>query len=130
VLLKMIYKQTEGQGTGPDQEAFTTIGDMLRETIAPPALSAALYRAAAKIPGVVQIDDSVDAAGRHGVGVAHEDPVNGVRDEWIFDRTTLGFLGERTVATRDQDGGVKAGAVIGRSAVLTRAIVDRVKQLP
>src|SRR5262249_26018052 len=49
-LLNMIYRIEKGHGQTPDQEAFTTIGDLLRESIAPPEVSAALYRAAALIP--------------------------------------------------------------------------------
>ncbi|MEK8143702.1 CU044_5270 family protein [Streptomyces sp. M10(2022)] len=50
-LLKKIYKETEGQGNGPDQQAFTTIGDLVMEQAMPSELTSALYRAAAKIPG-------------------------------------------------------------------------------
>lgn len=53
------------------QEAFITIGDLLRNTIAPPRVAAALYRAAALIPGVTLIPDATDAIGRPGVAVGH-----------------------------------------------------------
>ncbi|MFB7940897.1 CU044_5270 family protein, partial [Streptomyces sp. NPDC056049] len=53
--------------TGPDQQAFVAIGDLLRGTVVPPATTAALYRAAARIPGVVTLPGAVDAAGRTGV---------------------------------------------------------------
>ncbi len=121
-LLKKIYAETKGQGRTPDQEAFVTIGDLLREQIAPPAVSAALYRAAAKIPGVTAVADSVDASGRHGAAVAHED--SGVRTEWIFDPKTHEFLGEREVVVTDGDLG-KAGTVVGHTAVLGRSITNQ-----
>ncbi|MFE6748925.1 CU044_5270 family protein [Kitasatospora purpeofusca] len=121
-LLKKIYAETKGQGRTPDQEAFVTIGDLLREQIAPPAVSAALYRAAAKIPGVTAVQDSVDASGRHGVAVAHED--SGVRTEWIFDPKSHEFLGEREVVVTDGEFG-KAGTVVGHTAVLGRSITDK-----
>ncbi len=121
-LLKKIYAETKGQGRTPDQEAFATIGDLLREQIAPPAVSAALYRAAAKIPGVTAVEDSVDASGRHGVAVAHVD--SGVRTEWIFDPKSHEFLGEREVVVADSDFG-KPGTVVGHSAVLGRTITDK-----
>ena len=129
VLLAKIYAETKGAGNSADQEAFTTIGDMLRESITPPALSAALYKAAAKIPNVMLVNDSVDAAGRHGVAVAHVDDASGSRDEWIFNKDSLEFLGERTVQVTSVDD-LKAGMVTGMSAVLTRAIVDKIKQTP
>ncbi len=128
VLLKKIYDETRGQGQTPDQEAFATIGDMLREQIAPPAVSAALYRAAAKIPGVSTVDDAVDASGRHGVSVAH---VNGsTRQEWIFDRSTYEFLGEREVVVAGGSDMGGPGTVIGQSAVLGRAVVDAAGDRP
>ncbi|SDT75522.1 hypothetical protein SAMN05216371_4965 [Streptomyces sp. TLI_053] len=121
-LLKKIYAETKGQGRTPDQQAFATIGDLLREQIAPPAVSAALYRAAAKIPGVTAAADSVDASGRHGVAVAHEE--SGLRTEWIFEPKTHEFLGEREVVVADGDFG-KAGTVVGHTAVLGRSITDK-----
>ncbi|MFH8668498.1 CU044_5270 family protein [Streptomyces anulatus] len=128
-LLKKIYDETGGMGNGPDQQAFSTIGDLLREQVVPPKLAAGLYRAAARIPGVVLVDDSVDAAGRHGVAIARTDEADGARTEWIFDRETYTYLGERTVQTRDAEG-IEAGTVRGRTAVTDRAVVDAVKQRP
>ncbi|MFD6587532.1 CU044_5270 family protein [Streptomyces anulatus] len=129
LLLKKIYDETGGMGNGPDQQAFSTIGDLLREQVVPPKLAAGLYRAAARIPGVVLVDDSVDAAGRHGVAIARTDETDGSRTEWIFDRETYTYLGERTVQTRDVEG-IKAGTVKGHTAVTDRAVVDAVKQRP
>ncbi|MFD9371956.1 CU044_5270 family protein [Streptomyces sp. NPDC060020] len=133
VLLKKIYTETAGMGRTPDQEAFTTIGDLLRESHPPAALTAALYKAAAKIPGVVLVDEAVDAAGRHGIAVAHLDETSGQRTEWIFDKGSLVFLGERTVqvsGSSGEQGLIKPGTVVSTSAVLTRAVVDRIKETP
>ncbi|MET9769186.1 CU044_5270 family protein [Streptomyces sp. NPDC006415] len=129
LLLKKIYDETEGEGNSPDQRAFNTIGDLLREQVVPPELAAGLYRAAARIPGVVLVDDSADAVGRHGVAIARADEADGARTEWIFDRETYTYLGERTVQTRDVEG-VKEGTVRGHTAVTDRAVVDAVKQPP
>ncbi|MFF3943450.1 CU044_5270 family protein [Streptomyces sp. NPDC001902] len=131
VLLAKIYKETKGMGNGPDQEAFTTIGDLLGESYPPAGLTTALYKAAAKIPGVVAVDDAVDATGRHGVAVARLDETSGQRTEWIFDPKTHVFLGERTVqAERDPDAVMPRGTVVFTTAVLTRSVVDGIKQLP
>ena len=127
VLLAKIYLETFGAGSGPQQEAFVTIGDLMRESIVPPDLAEALYRAAARIPGVTVVEDAVDALGRHGVAIARED--GGTRTEWIFDRTTLEFLGERTLIPGGPDDG-SAGTVTGSTAVVVRAIVDQAGQLP
>ncbi|GAA1412021.1 hypothetical protein GCM10009639_64000 [Kitasatospora putterlickiae] len=126
-LLKLIYAETQpvhGPGpastTGPDQEAFVTIGDLLRDSVVPPRTSSALYRAAARIPGVVTVNDSVDATGRPGVAVARVS--DGSRYEWIFDRTTLTLLGTRTVLTDDSPWG-RSGEEVESTAVLARGIV-------
>ena len=80
-LLSLIERGMPGQ-QGRSEGAFTTIGDLLNESIAPPQVSAALYRAAALIPGVTVVADATDAIGRHGVAVAFS--YQGTRSEWIF----------------------------------------------
>jgi hypothetical protein len=115
-LLNMIYTVEKGHGQTPDQEAFTTIGDLLRESIAPPEVSAALYRAAALIPGVTAVPDVENATGTHGVGVAFGG------ETWVFDKTTLAMIGERDVDA--------AGKLVGETAILARGFVDRPGQLP
>jgi hypothetical protein len=119
-LLSLIEQQMQGQLPGP-VEAFTTIGDLLREAIAPPRVSAALYRAAALIPGVTVVADATDAIGRHGVAVAMT--YQGVRSEWIFSKQTLQYIGERDINTAN-------GSTTGEAAVLQRAFVDHPGQIP
>ena len=120
-LLNLIYAQTKGEGPSPDAEAFTTIGDMMRETIVPPQTAAALYRAAALIPGVTVVGHATDAAGRAGVAVAWT--VGQDRDEWIFNPDTGQFLGELDYNTA-------TGTVTGESSVLQRAFTAKAGQLP
>ncbi|MEU8652333.1 CU044_5270 family protein [Streptomyces sp. NPDC048737] len=132
-LLAKIYEETEGHGNSPDQEAFTTIGDLLGESYPPAELYSALFRTAAKIPGVVVVQDAVDAVGRHGVAVARLDETSGQREEWIFDPKTYVFLGERTVQVEKRTGEdalIKPGTVTFTSAVIERAVVDGMKQTP
>jgi hypothetical protein len=119
-LLSLIEREMAGQQPRPE-EAFTTIGDLLREAIAPPRVSAALYRAAALIPGVTVVADATDAVGRHGVAVAMTS--QGVRSEWIFSRQTLQYLGERDI-------NIANGATAGEAAVLQRAFVNHAGQIP
>ncbi|MGW1108474.1 CU044_5270 family protein [Streptomyces sp. NPDC002540] len=121
-LLKKVYDETKGAGPGPDQEAFVTIGDLLREQLAPPKVSAALYKAAAKIPGVTVVNDAVDAAGRRGVAVARVH--DGERTEWLFDKHSLEFLGERSVMIKDTPW-AKAGQITATTAVLSRSVTDK-----
>ena len=125
-LLQKIHALTKGQAD-PAAAAFDYIGELLREQIAPPTVSAALYRAAALIPGVVIVPDVVDAAGRHGFGVARV--AGGERFEWIFDKTSMQYLGERDYLVRDTSGG-KAGMLTGTTAVLSRGVVDKPGELP
>jgi hypothetical protein len=124
-LLAMIYRVERGHGPGPAQEAFVTIGDLLRNTIAPPKVTAALYRAAALIPGVTLVHDATDAIGRHGVAVARIGPGadGGVREELIFSRATLQLIGERTVIAR-------TGMTTTATAIITKAFVDHRGQIP
>jgi hypothetical protein len=103
------------------EEAFTTIGDILNNAIVPPQVSAALYRAAALIPGVTVVADATDAAGRHGVAVAFT--YLGERTEWIFSKQTLQYLGRRGV-------NLAKDSSTGSSAVPQRAVVDHAGQVP
>jgi Sigma-70 region 2 len=84
-------------------------------------------RAAARIPGITVVDDATDALGRHGIAIARTDGLS--RTEWIFDRTGLQFLGERSVLTEAM-GPVPAGTVTASTAIVARAIVDRAGQEP
>jgi hypothetical protein len=117
-LLDYIYARIGGPGQA--RGAFTTIGDNLRESIAPPAVTAAFYRAAALIPGVTVIPDAQDALGRPGVAVSFTDSA-GVQSEWIFDKDTLQWLGERMYIN---------GKLVDKSAIIDRAIVDHPGEVP
>ena len=59
------------KGAGPDDnsELFTIVGDLLRESPAPPALRKALWEVASRIPGVILVGAVTDSAGRAGVAV-------------------------------------------------------------
>jgi hypothetical protein len=133
-LLKEIYKEADlnhGAGTdstlSTDQAAFVAIGDMLRYSVAPPATSASLYRAAARIPGVTTLPYAVDAAGRHGAAVARTH--NGERQEWIFDKSSLRLLGTRTVLIKDSAWG-KAGTTVESIAITDTGVVDQPGHTP
>lgn len=133
-LLRRVYRESDAARDPEvprDQAAFVAIGDLLTESYPPAKVSAALYKAAAKIPGVVAVDDAVDATGRHGVAIARQNDTDGERTEWIFDRKTLRFLGERTVVVKPvADSPFKVGTVTFTSAITQRAFVDANKQAP
>ncbi|MFI5682180.1 CU044_5270 family protein [Streptomyces cellulosae] len=133
-LLQRIYRDSDAvrdHEVPRDQAAFVAIGDLLTESYPPADLTAALYKAAAKIPGVVAVDDAVDAVGRHGVAIARQNDAAGERTEWIFDKKTLQFLGERNVVVKKvADSPFKVGTVTFTSAITQRAVVDASKQVP
>ncbi|MFF8377831.1 CU044_5270 family protein [Streptomyces sp. NPDC015661] len=126
-MLRLIREQTRAGEGDADQRAFTAIGTLLAETWAPPKVTAGLYEAAARIPGVTVLPSAKDAAGREGVAVART--AHGEQTQWIFDRTTSAFLGERTVLTETTSAG-RAGTVLGVSAVLAKAAAPAAGELP
>lgn len=109
-----------------NDDPVTEIGDLLRENIIPPAVAAAFYRVAARLPGAILVPDATNAAGRHGIGVAWDSTLKGgdlYRAEWIFDKTTLQYIGER-------DYNVTTGAVYFQIATQQRAFVNKAGELP
>ncbi|QWF84483.1 CU044_5270 family protein [Amycolatopsis sp. CA-230715] len=125
-----IYAQAQDEvaGMGPngqqlytvDQWAFQIIGGLV-QSAAPPALKAALYRVAATVPDVEYVDDTTDAAGRHGIGVAHSVNNGGDRTVLIFDRTTYRVMG---TAGEVHDGRTDS------EAVLATGLVEEAGQTP
>ncbi|MCC9308511.1 CU044_5270 family protein [Kitasatospora sp. RB6PN24] len=127
VLLKKIYDEATVKDKSPDVAAFVEIGTLLREQIAPPQVSAALFRAAGRISGVTVVDDVTDATGRHGVAVARQ--AGDVQWQWIFDSNSHEFLGERQVVTKAGPYG-KVGDILLQAAVEQRAAVDQAGEQP
>ena len=105
-------------GVPADEAAFFTIGN-IQESVVPPDVSAALYRAAALLPEVTAGPSAYDPIGRPGVEVSFT--LGGVAEEWIFDPDTFRLLGEV---------GLSNGVLTSESAILKRAIVDRAGELP
>jgi hypothetical protein len=129
-LLGRLYALTKPAGGQEKAQAvFDTIGELLRETVMPPRNAAALYEAAARIPGVTRDADAVDASGRHGVGIRRVDARAATATEWVFDRDDLTYLGDRNYLTGDGASGRK-GTVIEESAVLQRGVVDAYRRRP
>ncbi|MCW2502002.1 MAG: hypothetical protein JWO79_286 [Actinomycetia bacterium] len=125
-MFRYLYSDKNGSRTA-DQRAWTKVGDLIRESYARPAVMAAIFSAAARIPGVSVVHGVTDVAGRPGIAVALTDL--GVREELIFDPATHAYLGDRGVNAEDQDSG-KKGTVVGSSAILRLAIADKSGVLP
>lgn len=98
-LLARIRKDSEGQGPSADAEALVYIADLLRESDAmvSPELRAALFEAAALIPGIDRVPGQVTLDGQTGVAIGRMEPTNGERQEIIIDPKTSRVLGERSV---------------------------------
>lgn len=122
--LKQLIESRKLEGGPPgDAETFQIIGDLLRDTSAPPAVRSALYTIASQLPGVELIGPTHDQLGRPGTGVAYVS--RGLRDELIFDSQTSALLGEQqSVVERSKENPFPPGSVIGWAAYLASGIVD------
>ncbi|KES04927.1 hypothetical protein BU52_23080 [Streptomyces toyocaensis] len=128
-LLDHLYAKTpQTDDRERDQAVFEQIGDLL-DRVMPPRTAAALYRAAAKIPGVTEAPQAEDALGRQGLGIARSDKKNGVVTEWVFNKEDYAYLGHRTRLTKDASY-AKAGTLLDSSALLKTAIVDKTGDVP
>ncbi|MBO2447346.1 CU044_5270 family protein [Actinomadura barringtoniae] len=139
-----LYRHSEG-GNPPDVQAFITIGDTIRTQYIRPSSLAAMFKAAATIPGVTVTRDVADLAGRKGIAVGQT--WHGIRYEVIFDAKTYRFLGERQIVDHDDSikpkGGKpevsstptqgvreKQGTVMYASAQLRVAVADQPGKAP
>jgi RNA polymerase sigma-70 factor (ECF subfamily) len=118
-LLNSIYKQTLGQGQSVDGAALGFIADLLRTGVVPADLRAALYQAAAMIPGVTVTEGQANLDGRTGVAIGRfeEGPAK-TRQELIIDHETGLLIGERSVLTQAQEG-IPAGTATTWTAIET-----------
>ncbi|MEV7364410.1 hypothetical protein ACWDR2_08740 [Streptomyces sp. NPDC003631] len=96
----------------------------------PPATASALYKVLERIPGVTVIPDTVDAAGRHGIGITRKDPASATRNEWIFKKNTSRILGSRSYMTADKRTGVTADTLCGIDVIMERGVVDKSGEVP
>lgn len=121
-LLDRIYEHTAGAGKTPDLEAFETIVESLRTGIIPADLRAALYKAAALIPGVDVMDQQATIDGRTGIAIGMAPPGGGSRQDIIIDPTSGLVVGEQIVILQDFPS-VPAGTVESWISVQT-SVVD------
>jgi hypothetical protein len=77
-----------GAGSSDDAELFVMVGDLLRESPAPPELRQALYEVAAGIPGVRSTGQITDSQGRTGTGIERDG------QRYIIDTSTGQLLDE------------------------------------
>ena len=120
-LLNLIYERTKGAGQSPGSEAFVTIADGLRTGVVPADLRAALYKAAALIPGVTVTDREATIDGRTGIalGIPTSDGV--ARTDILIDPVSGLVIGEQDVLLKDHQGS-PAGTVTSWSSVKTSVV--------
>jgi hypothetical protein len=129
-LYATIHDRAVGRGSGTEAEMLTLVADALRESDASPALRAALYEVAARIPGVELVGPARDRLGRPGVAVAYSDSKDHERHELIFDRKTAALLGEEYVQLDGNPYGYPVGTMTGYATYVESAVVDRLGQRP
>lgn len=128
-LLDYLSEHARGeQGREHDQEVFEEIGNLLGGLM-PPRTAAALYQAAARIPGVTEAPKAHDAIGRTGLGIARNDTKAGVRTEWVFDEKDYTYLGSRSYLIKDRPYG-KAGTLLSSEAELAHGVADKDGERP
>ncbi|GAA3445200.1 CU044_5270 family protein [Planomonospora venezuelensis] len=117
-----LYEGDRG-GNSRDEAAWTRVGDLLRENYLPAAQRAALFKAAATIPGVNAVEDAEDAAGRKGIGVGRVN-LGGVREDLVFDPETYELLGERGVVVDEKLAKSPEGSLVASTAQLSVTVTD------
>jgi RNA polymerase sigma-70 factor (ECF subfamily) len=121
-LLNEIYRFNGDSGQSRDGQALGWIMDTLRLGTVPAEYRAAMYQAAALIPGVTITDNQATLNGTTGIAFGRDEANSNVREEMIIDPTTGQFIGERRIALENY-GPVAAGSPLGWTAVTTE-IVD------
>lgn len=132
VLREMIYEQAnhyEGPPPSPavspcpDRQAFLYVLKLVQRNVIPSTLQAGLFRVIASIPGGSVVDDVVDGAGRHGIGVSW--PVCGGGDDHatlLFDKKTYQVLGEQVITYH--------GTLVQTTTIFRSGLVDQIDQIP
>jgi hypothetical protein len=112
------------QRYGRDAAQWYSIVVILQDNPAvPPRLSAALFEAARKIPGIALLGNIASPSGARGVAVARATPWTGLRTELIFDPQTYRFAGYQDVTLGATDG-LAAGSVWDATALRTVKVAN------
>jgi hypothetical protein len=129
-LYAKLHDEAVGNSNGTETEMLTEVGDALRETDESPALRAALYEVAARIPGIELLGPTTDRLGRAGVAVAYSSSSAHERHELIFDPRTSALLGEQYESLDGNVFGYPAGTVTGYATYVSTGVVDALGARP
>jgi hypothetical protein len=129
-LYQTLHDKAVGNSNGAESEMVTEIGDALREQDASPALRAALYEVASRIPGIELIGPVTDRIGRHGIAVAYSSHPSDEQHVLIFDPKTSMLLGEEYHELAGNDYGYPPGTVTGYATYVRTGVVDRIGARP
>jgi hypothetical protein len=127
-LLRWVYEQarnTTGGGADDHGDAYLIFNHTLRDSILPPALEAAIFRAMKRIPGVTV--ETVDVFGRPALALGL-DTSDWLHEELLLDPETYAYRGERSTVTRDaRIDPLKAGNETGEVTKGSQVVVERVE---
>jgi hypothetical protein len=84
-------------GHDVDSEMFVAVGDLLRESPAPPSLRQALFRVAATIPDVGLTPGITDSLGRPATAVSRSKPDGTGSVRYLIDASTGSILEEQSI---------------------------------
>jgi hypothetical protein len=131
-LWRMLERHSGGRSPAERySEIFTEVGDLLRYQPMPANVRAALYRVAARIPGIRIFGTTHDDIGRTALAVALSDTFRGIWNELLFDPHSYVLLGERSVVVNPPPSyHVKPGSVHTGATYITSGIVKRIGQIP
>lgn len=115
-----IIRQRGKQGRA-EAETLESIAEALKTGVIPADLRAALYKAAALIPGVTVVDRQANLDGRTGTAIGIEHPGRETRRDIIIDPATGLLIGERHV-TLKATSGFPAGTATGWTSVQTSVV--------
>lgn len=122
-LLDKIYELNGNSGQSRDGQALEWIISTLQWGIVPAEFRAALYKAAAEIPGVEITDDQATLDGSTGIAIGRLETASNTRQEFIIDPETGQYIGERRV-TLDGYAGIPPGTVTDWTAVTTSVVAS------
>jgi hypothetical protein len=114
---------------------FIWISDFLRSGLVDGAVRAAVYRAAATIPGVYLVDRTANLDGQRGVAIGRNSGDGTLRTEFLFDAPAGRYIGAREVLLRPNCmevdnhkqvcSDVPVGSILDSTAVTMKVVTSR-----